>query len=153
MSNRTDLARLFTDNPGVWLTRSQIVEVGGDEATRRVRELRDRGMDIEGDVKRGYRYREQGKAQDDWTCTKCGAPAVYPLQPSTDTDNRWRLGRCGTCGKDGMIFQHTKKPLPATTGMVSRERQPDDAIPEPEPLPGLDPLHPLAKPTDWSDTG
>jgi hypothetical protein len=146
VTNRAALTRLFTSNPDVWLTRSQIVEVAGDEATRRLRELRDGGMYIEYEPGRGYRYTPStGTTNAEWRCAKCGVDARYELQPSTDTRDRWRLGKCAVCKQPNATFERAR---PAKGPAIAA---PAPAQPDPE-LPGSDPLHPFADPRpDWAD--
>jgi hypothetical protein len=139
MSNRSDLIALFINHPDEWLTRDRLIEVGGGEATRRVRELRAKGMDIEVDDTGRYRYRHPGKADPNWVCTGCETAAVYPLQPTTDARDRYRLGRCIMCSVNNAVFR-----------FIGRRAKPE---PKPEPIrpPEEDVLHPTTSPIDWEE--
>jgi hypothetical protein len=106
MSLRTQVWDLLIAHEGEWLPRSEIEKVGGAEATRRLREIRNKavGFDIQrhGDT---YRLIRTTVWDADLTCVKCGAQPVNETQPSVDP--RWRLGRCPMCGK-GAIFEKGK---------------------------------------------
>jgi hypothetical protein len=106
MSLRSQVWDLLIAHEGEWLTRSEIEQVGGAEATRRLKDIKNKvvGFDIK---RRGDSYRlvrttvfEQGL-----TCVKCKAPPNSETQPSVDP--RWRLGRCPMCGK-GAIFEKAR---------------------------------------------
>lgn len=103
MSLRTQVWDLLLAHEGEWLPRSEIEKVGGQEATRRLREIRNKavGFDVE---RRGDNYRlvRVNNIDNTLSCVKCGAPPNSETQPSMDP--RWRLGRCPLCGK-GSIFE------------------------------------------------
>ncbi len=109
MNARERIARLLLDNPNIWISTEELRTVGGDDAPRRVRELRDSGMAIENrrlaDGGAEYRLRvvdthasplRQRDTQTAFVapCPKCFRNIVW----ERSLDARYKLAKCGKCG-------------------------------------------------------
>lgn len=119
MSNRTALWTLLIERQGDWIKRDDLLFVGGVDAPRRMRDLKD-------DIVKSGQYRLEERTVDRvieyrlvelppdperksqrylWRCSSCQShPQDYMLtQPSLDP--RWRLGKCGICGEKNATFR------------------------------------------------
>jgi hypothetical protein len=116
MTKRIEVLNLLMARENQWVTLSELQFVGGFEATRRLRELREGGMqagfiiDVGTSLHHGsdeptYRLRrvEESPGTEFWVCNKCGARRARQFtQPSMDP--RWRLGPCIICGNKQAVF-------------------------------------------------
>lgn len=111
MTNRDRVKALLLARRGEWVSRRDIVFVGGEEGTRRLREIRaeleNAGYRVHQrkspDGSTAYRLEEPppmdfNPAKAPWVCINCQAPLSGDSQPSMDP--RWRLARCWRCKKN-----------------------------------------------------
>jgi hypothetical protein len=119
VTNRTALWGLLTQRLGEWISRDNIDFVGGGDAARRMRELREAVLNSGThrlEERRGkdgrFEYRlleipvEQVRVNERrfWRCVKCGSPPMDFAQTMAAMDERWRMGRCSVCHADKAIF-------------------------------------------------
>jgi hypothetical protein len=120
MSKAQDIFTLLKEREGTWVTRDDLNFVGGSDAARRMREMRDNvstsgqyRLDERLDQQKRLEYRlvkidphgTDALARTQWSCTKCDS---YPsdmktLQPSMDP--RWKMGHCRYCRNPRAIFK------------------------------------------------
>lgn len=112
MGNAQDLWALLTSRLGQWVSRDDINFVGGSDASRRMREIRERlstvgthRLDRREDAKGRFEYRltqiapelQANSLRHRWKCVKCGqAPLAYADTQASMNPN-FRLGKC-VCG-------------------------------------------------------
>jgi len=116
MSNRSQVWQLLLKRAPNWVSRHDLVMVGGVEATRRVREVRadaaSLGYTIEDRLSSDghtLEYRAvaftppaaqpEGKQ---WRCVKCGTPGHLL---SKTLDYRYRTGGCRVCKDALAVFR------------------------------------------------
>lgn len=100
-SHRDRILHFLRLHPGEWVAGEMLdsPEVGGPEATRRIRELRAEGHDIAMRARFGgraeYRLTEQLKASSYWSarCPGCGFTGEEPV--FTHFFNEWLCPKCG----------------------------------------------------------
>ena len=125
MGNRQDIFLLLQQREGEWVSRDDINFVGGEDAGRRMRELREdiakQGqyrLDERVDGHKRLEYRlvkiafDMNETTDakrieryKWVCTTCDShpPSMDKTQPSIDP--RWRLGPCTPCRNKRASFK------------------------------------------------
>lgn len=123
MTNRSDLWNLLLAREGQWIDRDNIDFVGGAEAGRRMREIRadiakagSFRLDERRNAKGRFEYRLQRipveevapDAPEIWRCRNCHS-RVARSQTVASMDERWRLGRCPSCGERKSVFERSER--------------------------------------------
>lgn len=118
MTNRQSLWDLLASQEGKWVPRENINFVGGNDAGRRMREIRadlmanpEYRLDERRRADGQYEYRlmkvppeaQKVNAEAIWRCRKCSARLVGISMASIDP--RWRLAKCQGCGDKHAIFE------------------------------------------------
>ena len=119
MGNRSDLWTLLNDREGQWVSRDNIDYIGGHDAGRRMREIREslatsgshrleERKDGEGRMSTGWSRSATSEASNlryRWWCVKCkGHPPDYGRTSAT-MDERWRMGYCSICRAKAIFSQ------------------------------------------------
>lgn len=126
MTKGTDIYHLLVQREGQWVTRDDINFVGGEDAGRRIRELRDPiaaagvyRLEERVDTERRLEFRlvkiepidlaadedtqVQQRQRYRWACIECGS---YPAGATiASIDPRWRMGPCGACRNTRATFK------------------------------------------------
>lgn len=123
-SNRADLWSLLANRMGQWIDRDDINFVGGSDASRRMRELKDsvllsgtHRLEERRDDSGRYEYRlveipleaRNHPERQRWECVKCGTRPLDFSQTKASLDPRWRLGRCGVCNNENATYRERRE--------------------------------------------
>lgn len=117
MTNRQDIYNLLRTRAGTWVSRDDLNFLGGQDTSRRMRELEEDvarsgewRLESQRDAQKRYEYRLMPIIPDPPTvvgiyrCVKCGSrPGSVTV---ASIDSRWRIGHCPVCGK-GATFERS----------------------------------------------
>lgn len=120
MSNRNDLWALLLARKGEWIAREDLNFVGGYDAVRRMRDIRQ-DIIASGQFRLEERKAEGGvieyrlielepdpasqNARFLYRCAKCGSHPTDYMTTQPSIDPRWRLGTCDICREKNATFR------------------------------------------------